>query len=422
MRSVEEHLSAILSRLRPLPPFEQHLLDAHGHYLAEDVTAGLDLPPFDNSAMDGYAVRRADVLGADEQNPAVLSVEQELPAGVAPSEIELLPGTCARIMTGAPVPPGADAVVPVEWTDAGASGDGSVRIHRAPNPGMHIRSVGEDVRSGQLVLTAGTHLGARQIGLLAAIGRDLVSVRPTPRVVVISTGAELVEPGTEPAPGQIHDSNSFTLATAAKEAGAEVYRVGMVPDEGKVLLDTIEDQLIRADLVITSGGVSMGAYEVVKETLGRLGTVEFSKVAMQPGMPQGFGVIGPDETPIFTLPGNPVSAYISFEVFVKPALRALQGLEQLPEERETAVAAEAFDSPEGRRQFLRGKLLRDAEGEEYRQRARSGYRVTRVSLASGSGSHLMGGLAHADCLIVVPEDVTHVGIGERVAILRLENS
>jgi molybdopterin molybdotransferase len=422
MRSVEEHLSAILSRLRPLPPFEQHLLDAHGHYLAEDVTAGLDLPPFDNSAMDGYAVRVADVLGADEQNPAVLSVEQELPAGVAPSEIELLPGTCARIMTGAPVPPGADAVVPVEWTDAGASGDGSVRIQRAPKPGMHIRSFGEDVRAGQLVLTAGTHLGARQIGLLAAIGRDLVSVRPAPRVVVISTGAELVEPGTEPVPGQIHDSNSFTLATAAKEAGAEVYRVGMVPDESKVLLDTIEDQLIRADLVITSGGVSMGAYEVVKDTLGRLGTVEFSKVAMQPGMPQGFGVIGPDETPIFTLPGNPVSAFISFEVFVKPALRALQGLEQLAAEPETALAAEAFDSPAGRRQFLRGKWVRDAEGEEYREGARNGYRVTRVSLASGSGSHLMGGLAHADCLIVVPEDVTHVGIGERVAVLRLENS
>ena len=415
MRSVEEHLSAILSRLRPLPPFEQHLLDAHGHYLAEDVTAGLDLPPFDNSAMDGYAVRRADVLAADEQNPAVLSVEQELPAGVAPSEIELLPGTCARIMTGAPVPPGADAVVPVEWTDAGATGDGGVRINRAPSPGMHIRSVGEDVRSGQLVLEAGTHLGARQIGLLAAIGRDLVLVRPAPRVVVISTGAELVEPGTAPVPGQIHDSNSYTLATAAKEAGAEVYRVGMVPDEGKVLLDTIEDQLIRADLVITSGGVSMGAYEVVKETLSRLGTVEFTKVAMQPGMPQGFGVIGPDETPIFTLPGNPVSAFISFEVFVKPALRALQGLERLDGDPETAVAAEGFDSPAGRRQFLRGKFVKSGENGEHTT-------VSRVTLASGSGSHLMGGLAHADCLIVVPEQVTRVESGEQISILRLETA
>ena len=414
MRSVEEHLTVILSRLRPLPPFEQHLLDAHGHYLAEDVTAERDLPAFDNSAMDGYAVRLVDVLGADEQKPAVLSVEQELPAGCAPSEVELTPGTCARIMTGAPVPPGADAIVPVEWTDAGAAGDGSVRIHRAPGLGMHIRSVGEDVRAGQIVLTAGTHLGARQIGLLAAIGRDLVPVRPTPRVVVLSTGAELVEPGTEPAPGQIHDSNSYTLATAAREAGAEVYRVGMVPDEGKVLLDTIEDQLIRADLVITSGGVSMGAYEVVKDTLGRLGTVEFTKVAMQPGMPQGFGVIGPDETPIFTLPGNPVSAYVSFEIFVKPALRALQGLEQLDKEPETAVAAEGFDSPAGRRQFLRGKLVKSGESGEHT--------VTRVSLASGSGSHLMGGLAHADCLILVPEDVTRVEPGEQVGILRWETA
>lgn len=414
MRSVEEHLSLILSRLRPLPPFEQHLLDAHGHYLAEDVTAERDLPPFDNSAMDGYAVRLADVLGAGEENPAVLSVEQELPAGCAPSETELTPGTCARIMTGAPVPPGADAVVPVEWTDAGAGGEDRVRIHRAPRLGQHIRGVGEDVRAGQVVLRAGTHLGARQIGLLAAIGRDLVPVRPTPRVVVLSTGAELVEPGTEPAPGQIHDCNSYTLATAAREAGAEVYRVGMVPDEAKVLLDTIEDQLIRADLVITSGGVSMGAYEVVKDALGRLGTVEFTKVAMQPGMPQGFGVIGPDETPIFTLPGNPVSAFVSFEVFVKPALRALQGLGQLDEEPETAVAAEGFDSPEGRRQYLRGRLVKSAEGGEHV--------VTRVSLASGSGSHLMGGLAHADCLILVPEDVTRVEPGDQVAILRWETA
>jgi molybdopterin molybdotransferase len=414
MRSVEEHLSAILSRLRPLPPFEQHLLDAHGHYLAEDIEATRDLPAFDNSAMDGYAVRLVDVFGADQDAPAILTVEQELPAGAPPSEIELAPGTCARIMTGAPVPPGADAIVPVEWTDAGATGDGSVRIHQAPSLAMHVRSKGEDVRAGQIVLTAGTHLGARQIGLLAGIGRDLVLVRPTPRVVVISTGAELVEPGTEPAPGQIHDSNSYTLATAAREAGAEVYRVGMVPDEGKVLLDTIEDQLIRADLVITSGGVSMGAYEVVKETLGRLGTVEFTKVAMQPGMPQGFGVIGPDETPIFTLPGNPVSAFVSFEVFVKPALRALQGLGQLDEEPESALAAEAFSSPEGRRQFLRGKLVKHPEGGEHS--------VIRVTLASGSGSHLMGGLAHADCLIVVPENVTRVEIGEPVRILRLETA
>jgi molybdopterin molybdotransferase len=414
MRSVEEHLSVILSRLRPLPPFEQHLLDAHGHYLAEDVTAERDLPSFDNSAMDGYAVRLVDVLGADEQHPAILTVTQELPAGVAPSEIELTVGTCARIMTGAPVPPGADAIVPVEWTDAGAGAEGAVRIDRAPGLGQHIRPIGEDVRAGQVVLTAGTHLGARQIGLLAAIGRDLVPVRPTPRVVVLSTGAELVEPGTEPAPGQIHDSNSYTLATAAREAGAEVYRVGMVPDEGKVLLDTIEDQLIRADLVITSGGVSMGAYEVVKETLGRLGTVEFTKVAMQPGMPQGFGVIGPDETPIFTLPGNPVSAYVSFEVFVKPALRALQGLRPLDVREETAIAAEAFGSPAGRRQFLRGRLVKSTEGGEHS--------VIRVSLASGSGSHLMGGLAHADCLIVVPEEVTRVELGEQVSILRLESA
>ena len=407
MRSVEQHMEAVLARIRPLPPFEQHLLDAHGHRLAEDVISPRDVPLFDNSAMDGYAVRRIDVLGADEERPAVLTVTQELPAGNA-ADVEIGPGACARIMTGAPIPPGADAVVPVEWTDGGA--EGTVRIFRVPDLGAHVRRAGEDIRIGQPLLSAGTVLGARQIGLLAAVGRDLVAVRPSPRVVIISTGSELVEPGAELGPGQIPDTNGYTLSAAAREAGAIVYRVGVIADDPKLLLDTIEEQLIRADLVVTTGGVSVGAYDVVKEALSGLGTVEFGRVAMQPGMPQGFGVVGQDEIPIFTLPGNPVSAYVGFELFVRPAIRKLAGRqEDLHRSVIGAVCLDGFNSPEGKRQFARGAV--SLAGEDGR---------VEVRPVGGAGSHLMGGLAQANCLISVPEAQTRVERGDAVSVILLD--
>ncbi len=407
MRSVEQHLEIVLAKVRTLPPFAQHLLDAHGHRLAQDVIAPRDVPLFDNSAMDGYAVRRIDVLGADDERPAVLTVTQELPAGTA-AEAEIGPGACARIMTGAPIPPGADAIVPVEWTDGGAQG--TVRIHRVPEPGGHIRRAGEDVQTGQIMLTAGTVLGARHIGLLAAVGRDLVPVQPSPRVVIISTGSELVEPGVEPGPGQIPDANGYTLSAAAREAGAVVYRVGVVADDPKLLLDTIEDQLVRADLVVTTGGVSVGAYDVVKEALSALGTVEFRRVAMQPGMPQGFGVVGSDEVPIFTLPGNPVSAYVGFELFVRPAIRKLAGHrdDDLHHPVIDAVCVSGFSSPPGRRQFARGMV--SPAGDDGR---------VEVRPVGGTGSHLMGGLAQANCLIVVPEEQTGVEAGDLVSVVLL---
>ena len=408
MRSVEEHLEAVLAMIRPLPPFEQHLLDAHGHRLAEDVIAPRDVPLFDNSAMDGYAVRRIDVLGADKDQPAVLTVTQELPAGT-PAEVEIGPGACARIMTGAPIPPGADAVVPVEWTDGGA--DGTVQIYRVPWPGAHVRHTGEDIRTGQTLLTAGTALAARQLGLLAAVGRDLVAVRPSPRVVIISTGSELVEPGAELKPGQIPDANGYTLSAAAREAGAVAYRVGVVADDPRLLLDTIEEQLIRADLVVTTGGVSVGAYDVVKEALSGLGTVEFGRVAMQPGMPQGFGVVGQDEIPIFTLPGNPVSAYVGFELFVRPAIRKLAGRQDddLHHPVIEAICVDGFDSPEGRRQFARGAVSPAAPDGRI-----------EVRPVGGAGSHLMGGLAQANCLIVVAEAQTRVEPGDLVSVVLLD--
>jgi len=398
--SVDEHLARVLSVVQPLSPLDLGLLDAQGCFLDEDVHAPAPLPGFDNSAMDGYAVRTADLSG---DLPVVLPVVGDVAAGPA-SPLRVQPGLCVRIMTGAALPEGADAVVPLELTDGGVK---HVRIDQTVEPGAYIRRAGEDVAAGDLVLTRGAALGSANIGLAAAIGRNRVLVRPRPRVVVVSTGSELVEPGAPMGPGQIADANSFALTAAAIEAGALAYRVGIVPDEARTLLSTLEDQLVRADVLITSGGVSVGAYDVVKEVLSRIGTVQFDKVAMQPGMPQGFGTIGPDDTPIFALPGNPVSALVSFEVFVRPALRRMIGAEPLQRPRVSAVTTESFSSPEGKRSFLRVHLS-----------VRKGAHV--VTPVSGPGSHLLAGMARANALVVVPEQVVQVAAGEPVTVLLLE--
>ncbi|MFG3660182.1 gephyrin-like molybdotransferase Glp [Streptomyces sp. NPDC047706] len=424
--SVDEHLEDILETVRPLEPIELQLLDAQGCVLVDDVTVPVSLPPFDNSSMDGYAVRVADVAGAGEEFPAVLEVVGDVAAGQA----ELLtvgPGQAARIMTGAPLPPGAETVVPVEWTDGGLGegpvtgmrarslgpegASGQVRVHRPAEARAHVRPKGSDVRAGDRALEAGTVLGPPQIALLAAIGRGTVRVRPRPRVVVLSTGSELVPPGEELGSGQIFDSNSFALTAAARDAGAIAYRVGAVADDAETLRTTIEDQLVRADLMVTTGGVSVGAYDVVKEALSHVGDedepgsgIEFRKIAMQPGKPQGFGSIGPDHTPLLALPGNPVSSYVSFELFVRPAIRTLMGLPDVhrPRARATLAADKALTSPPGRRQFLRGSY---ADG--------------RVTPVGGAGSHLVAALAHADALIVVPEETESVEPGAEVEVVLL---
>jgi molybdopterin molybdotransferase len=261
-------------------------------------------------------------------------------------------------------------------------------------------------------------LGPPPIGLLAAIGRGTVTVRPRPRVVVLSTGSELVQPDEPLGPGRIHDSNSFALTAAARAAGAIAYRVGAVTDEVETLRATIEDQLVRADVIVTSGGVSVGAYDVVKEALSSLGDsfgdeaesatghVEFRKLAMQPGKPQGFGRIGPNRTPLLALPGNPVSAYVSFELFVRPVIRTLMGAGAVHREVVRAACVAAIDgSPEGRRQFLRGHYDRT---------------TGTVTPVGGAGSHLVKALAYADALIVVPEEVTSVAPGDEVDVILLD--
>ena len=403
MITVAEHLARIFDVVSPLSPLQLGLLDAHGCVLTEDVVAPAPLPGFDNSAVDGYAVHRDDVAHATVDTPVVLPVTGDVAAGPA-SPLRVSPGSCVRIMTGAMVPAGADAVLPVEWTDGGVA---SVTIRRAPGAGANIRRSGEDVAEGEVVLTSGTHLGAVQIGLAAAVGRSRLLVRPRPRVVVVSTGSELVEAGQPLTPGRIVDANSPALTAAAVEAGAIAYRVGIVPDDPRALAATLEDQLVRADVLVTSGGVSVGAYDVVKEVLSRLGTVRFDKVAMQPGMPQGFGTIGPDATPVFGLPGNPVSALVSFEAFVRPALRTMLGATPVERPRVRAVTSAPLSSPPGKRSFLRVALhVRDGA-----------YVVTPVS---GAGSHLLAGMARATALAVVPEDVEQVPAGGAVEVLVLE--
>ena len=403
MITVEEHLARVLSVVQPLSALDLGLMDAHGCVLTEDVVADVALPGFDNSSQDGYAVRRDDVLGASESTPVVLPVTGDVAAGPA-SPLRVQPGVCVRIMTGAMMPAGADAVVPLEWTDGGIS---SVRISRVPDAGAYIRRVGEDVAAGETVLAAGTLLGAAQIGIAAAVGRARLTVRPRPRVVVVSTGSELVEAGQPLSPGRIADSNSPALTAAAFEAGAIAYRVGIVPDDPRTLASTLEDQLVRADVLVTSGGVSVGAYDVVKEVLSRLGTVQFDKVAMQPGMPQGFGTIGPDATPVFGLPGNPVSALVSFEAFVRPALRKMLGATPLERPRVRAVASTVLRAPAGKVAFLRVLL-------EVRKGA---YVVTPVS---GAGSHLLAGMARANALAIVPVGVQEIAAGDPVDVLVLE--
>ena len=401
MPSVDGYLAEVLAAIRPLPPRELGLEDADGAVLAGDVTAAWPLPPFDNSAMDGYAVLAADLAAAAPGRPVTLPVAGEVAAGDT-TQIDLAPGTCIKIMTGALLPAGADAVVPVEWTDGGAQ---RVAISQAAEPGHAIRRTGGDAAPGDLLLAEGTRLGPVQLGLLAAAGRAAVTARPRPRVTVISTGNELAEPGQPVRPGLIWESNSFMLAAAARQAGCTARRNPGVPDRKAAVLAAIEDALPHADLLVTSGGVSMGGeHDVVKAALSDLGTVSFRKVAMQPGMPQGFGVVGPARTPIFTLPGNPVSAYVSFQLFVRPAARVLQKLRPVRLRGARAVLAGPVRSPRDRTSFLRGTL--DAE-------------AGTVTPVSGQSSHQLASLARANALIVVPEPVTEMGVGADVEVLVL---
>ena len=368
------------------------LADAEGLVLAADVVAGMSLPGFDNSAMDGYAVMATEITAASPDNPVKLPVAEDIPAGRT-DLLTLQPGTAHRIMTGAPLPAGATAVVPVESTDAGT---GTVEIRASAADGQHVRRAGEDVTAGATVLRAGQLVSPAALGLAAALGISEVTARPRQRVLVVSTGTELVAPGRPLLPGQIYESNAVMLAAAVREAGAEVIAAPMAGDDVAEFRAVLDRHTGAADLVITTGGVSAGAYEVVKEALGE--EVEFVKVAMQPGMPQGAGRLR-DGTPIITLPGNPVSALVSFEVFVRTPLRAAMDLPDPARSARTARLAESLRSPGGRRQFRRGVLDGDA-----------------VTSYGPPASHHLRWLASANCLLEIPEDVTDIEAGTPVRV------
>ncbi len=405
LRSLEDHRDYLLSCVNELPAFGQQLLDAVDLAICEEVISPVSLPGFDNSAMDGYAVRAQDVASASVENPVLLPVVGEVPAG-RPAPHRLSPGTAMKIMTGAPIPPGADAIVAYEGTDRGAT---DVEVYESSEVGRHIRRTGEDVAAGHRVFRPGDQLRPRAIGLLAAIGKDKVLVRPRPRVVVVATGSELVQPG-QPLPSefQIFDSNSYLLAAAARAAGAQVFRVGMVSDDPQEVRDLIIDQLVRADLVLTSGGVSQGDYDVVKAAMPELGATEFVQVAMQPGKPQGFGLIGHDRIPMIMLPGNPVSAFVSFEAFARPVIRKLMGVTPYVRPAAKARATHAMSSTTSRRRLARGIVTHDDDGNRL------------VSLAGGYGSHLIGDLARANALVVLPEDTDLVAAGDQVEVWLLD--
>jgi molybdopterin molybdotransferase len=397
MRSVEEHQRIVAELIAARPAVTAELPDAEGLVLSDDVTATVSLPVFDNSAMDGYAVRAEEVASATAQHPVKLPVAEDIPAGRTDLPT-LEPGTVHRIMTGAPIPAGATAVVPVEATDGRTD---VVTINAPSVEGSHIRRAGVDVAAGSTVLRSGQVVTPAVVGLAAALGLHELTVIPRHRVLVISTGSELVLPGRPLQPGQIYESNSIMLAAAVRETGAEVAAAATVNDDVAQFTAVLDRYAAESDLVITSGGVSAGAYEVVKDAFGRAGDqgVEFVKVAMQPGMPQGTGRVA--GTPIVTLPGNPVSALVCFEVFIRPALRSAMGLPAPNRPRRSAVLTETLTSPAGKRQFRRG--IFDA--------------VAGTAVSHGPpGSHHLRWLTSANCLLDIPAEATELPAGSQMQI------
>ncbi|WP_370933757.1 gephyrin-like molybdotransferase Glp [Amycolatopsis sp. cg13] len=397
MISVDAYRETVTELLGRAPVRTVPVAEAAGLVLARDVLADVALPPFDNSAMDGYAVRAADVA----EVPVTLPVADDIPAGrvdVKPLES----GTAQRIMTGAPLPPGADAIVMVEDTDRGTA---EVRISRAAAAGNHIRRIGEDVTKGTVALHAGTVLSHAHLGLAAAVGLAELEVYRPLSVLVVSTGTELVEAPNPLQHGQIYESNSVMLAAALQGLGCRVEVVRSVVDDVEEFRKIIEPRLESVDLLITSGGVSAGAYEVVKDALTGQG-VEFQKIAMQPGGPQGCGRW--NGVPVVTLPGNPVSVLVSFEAFLRPAVLSAMGHSDVDRRRVRARLTEDMTSPAGRRQYRRGfytPVLGEVTGI--------------VGPRGGPGSHLLAAFTQANCLIVLPEEVSAAAEGDEVEVLLL---
>jgi molybdopterin molybdotransferase len=397
LTSVEDHLDALLALLPHPDPIELRLQDAVGLVLAETIESEVSLPAFPNSAMDGYAVVAADLTAASVDDPVRLPVVGEVVAGTADVP-EVAPGRCVRIMTGAPMPVGADAVVPVETT---SEERGEVAFHRPYEAGANVRRAGEDLSPGQPLVAEGRRITPADVALLANAGRTRVLCIPPPRVVILSTGDELVPADDEPGPGAIRDGNGPMLAALVRQAGAVPFTGGIVRDDRKALMYALDSNLGHADLVLVTGGASAGTRDVLPDVIGALGDVWTAKVAMQPGMPQILGRVR--DVPIVGLPGNPVSAFVSFEVFARPAIRTMQGRRDVARPRVRAVVTETLHSPPDKRSYLRVRLAHQ-EG-----------RWTAASTGA-QGSHLVTSIALADGLAIVPEDVTEVPAGSQVDV------
>jgi molybdopterin molybdotransferase len=410
--SVDQALDYILRHITPLDSHPVPIVEALGRVLAEDVVSAVDIPPFVNSAMDGYAVQSADVAGASPVSPAVLSVVAEVPAGALPDR-PVEPGTAARIMTGAPVPPGSDAVVPFEHTSEGRGGArvaaGQVEIYQAVRAGDNVREAGEDVRRGQTVLSAGQRLRPQDIGILAAMGHPEARVAHRPRVAILATGDELVAIDEPVTPGKIRNSNEYTSVALAKRYGGVPVPLGIARDTVEDLTAKIREGLAQnVHLFLTSAGVSVGDFDMVKNVLSAEGEVHFWQVAIKPGKPLAFGIVG--GVPLLGLPGNPVAAMVAFEVFARPVILKLAGHANWEKPSVRAILDEDVHNS-GRRHYMRAQVRREADG----------YHVTtRGSGVQVQGSGILSSLVWANGLVVVPEEVTFVEAGSIVDVWMLD--
>ncbi|KIU18844.1 gephyrin-like molybdotransferase Glp [Mycolicibacterium llatzerense] len=405
MRSVEEQQARVAAAAVAPRPVRVAIAEAQGLMCAEEVVTERPLPGFDQAAIDGYAVRSVDVMGADSggDSDVTLPVVSTIAAGER-TPTRLQPRQAARVQTGAPMPTLADAVLPLRWTDGGTA---RVRVLRGVRSGAYVRRTGDDVQPGDVAVRAGTIIGPAQVGLLAAVGRERVLVHPRPRLTIISVGGELVDISRTPGNGQVYDVNSYALAAAGRDAGAEVNRVGIVDGDPKILRDVVEGQLSRSELVVIAGAVGGAAAEGVRSVLAELGEMEVARIAMHPGSVQGFGTLGRDGVPVFLLPANPVSALVVFEVMVRPLIRMSLGKRQPMRRVVPARTLSPISSVVGRKGFLRGQLMRDQDTGEYLVQALGG--------APGA-SHLLATLAEANCLVVVPTEAEQIRTGESVDV------
>lgn len=422
MRSVKEQQARVSAAAVAPRPVRVAIAEAQGLMCAEEVITEHPMPGFDQAAIDGYAVRSVDVVDADQGDKVEavgesdeangpdadaaisLPVMGTIEAGArTPSRLQ--PRQAMRIQTGAPLPTLADAVLPVRWTDGGQS---RVRVLRGVRPGSYVRRTGDDVQPGAVAVRAGTIVGAAQVGLLAAAGRERVLVHPRPRLAVMSVGGELVDVSRTPGNGQVYDVNSYALAAAGRDAGAEVNRVGIVSGGPEQLGEVVQGQLNRAEVVVIAGGVGGAAAEEVRAVLSELGELEVTRVAMHPGSVQGFGQLGPEGVPTFLLPANPVSALVVFEVMVRPLIRLSLGKREPMRRVVQARTLAPISSVRGRTGYLRGQLMRDSDTDEYL--------VQVLGAAPGGSSHLLATLAEANCLVVVPAEAEQIGTGEVVDV------